>query len=163
MAEEILYNYEHSSGPLVPVCVPWERLTDATPTLGNPCEVASAVEGTHLSGAIMSLDADAETAIVNIAPGAMYNWKVRNVRTYDQGAEATFGAINYGDPVYYDSSSTMPAGVYLSTSPLDEDGDPNDHFGFIATVTPEHAADYPKGDTDASTEDCQVSLCGAGS
>ena len=34
------------------------------------------------------------------------------------GAEASWGTLNVGDPVFYDNSSTMTAlGLYLSTSP----------------------------------------------
>jgi hypothetical protein len=54
---------------------------------------------------------------------------VRNVRTYNQG-EATWGVINVGDPIYYDRSATMPAGVYLSTSPADNAAGANPLFGY---------------------------------
>ena len=161
MAEQILYDYEHSSGPVFTIAVPYARLTDTTPMAGNPCELASLLEGTHICGTVLSTDADDSIAIVNVAPCFIGNWQVRNVLTYAQGAEATFTAINVGDPVYYDSSSTMPAGVYLSMSPLDEDGDPNPRFGHIATITSEAAALYPKGTVTASTEDCQVMQHGA--
>ena len=56
---------------------------------------------------------------------------VRNVRTYNQG-EATWGVINVGDPIYYDRSATMPAGVYLSTAPADNAAGANPLFGYAA-------------------------------
>ena len=61
---------------------------------------------------------------------------VRNVRTYNPHAahtEATFGVIAVGDPIYYDRNKhvvTLPAGCYLSTSPLDNEGAANPLFGF---------------------------------
>jgi hypothetical protein len=166
MTEEILENYEHSSGPVFTIAVPYARLTDATPTEGNPCEVTSLVDGTQLVGTIMTIDATDSIAIVNVAPCFIGNWEVRNVLTYTGGnAEATFGAINYGDLVYYDHSATMPAGVYLSTSPLNINVNgttPNTLFGVIATITSEAAALYPKGGITASTQNCQVMQIGAG-
>lgn len=163
MVESILQNYEHSSGPVSTIPVPYARLTDATPTVGNPCELLSVLAGTQLTGTIMSIDADDSIAIVNIAPGFIGNWEVRNVLTYAAAVEATWGAINIGDPVYYDNSPTMPAGVYLSTSPLDNTGGANTLFGYIATKTSEAAALYPLGGITASTQNCQVQQRGAGS
>jgi hypothetical protein len=163
MTEVILSNYEHSSGPVFTVAVPYTRLTDATPTEGNPCEVTSLLAGTTLCGTIMTIDAGDSIAIVNVAPGFIGNWEVRNVLTYNPGvAELTWGAINYGDPVYYDASASMPAGVYLSTSPLNTGGTANTLFGHIATITSEAAALYPLGGATASTQNCQVIQRGAG-
>ena len=162
MTESILTDYEHSSGPVHTIAVPYARLTDATPTVGNPCELTSVLAGTQLCGTIMSIDAGDSVAIVNIAPGFVGNWEVRNVLTYNAAVEATWGAINVGDPVYYDSSATMPAGVYLSTSPLDNAGGANPLFGYVATITSEAAALYPLGGNTASTQDCQVMQRGAG-
>jgi len=163
MTEEILENYEHSSGPVFTIAVPYARMTDATPTASNPCQITSVLPGTQLTGTIMSTDATDSIAIVNVAPCFIGNWEVRNVLTYAQAAESTFGAINYGDPVYYDHSATMPAGVYLSTAPAAADAAANTLFGYIATVTSEAAALYPKGGATASTQDCQVCQVGAGS
>ena len=162
MTEEILENYEHSSGPVFTIAVPYARMTDATPTASNPCQITSLLPGTQLTGTIMTTDTTDSIAVVNVAPCFIGNWAVRNVLTYAQSAESTFGAINYGDLVYYDNSATMPAGVYLSTSPLDNIGTANSLFGVIATITSEAAALYPKGGATASTQDCQVMQIGAG-
>ena len=162
MTEEILENYEHSSGPVFTICVPYARLTDATPTEGNPCELTSLLPGTQLTGTIMTIDAADSVAIVNVAPCFIGNWAVRNVLTYAQSAESTFGAINVGDLVYYDHSASMPAGVYLSTAPTGTDTVANTRFGVIATITSEAAALYPKGGVTASTQNCQVMQIGAG-
>jgi hypothetical protein len=162
MVETILHNYEHSSGPVFTIAVPYARMTDATPTAGNPCEITSLLPGTQLTGTIMVTDATDSIAIVNVAPCFIGNWEVRNVLTYAQAAESTFGAINYGDLVYYDNSATMPAGVYLSTSPAAADASANTLFGTIAAITSEAAALYPKGGATASTQNCQVMQIGAG-
>jgi hypothetical protein len=162
MPEVILNNYEHSSGPVFTIAVPYARLTDVTPTPGNPCELTSLLAGTQLCGTIMTVDAGDSIAIVNVAPCFIGNWEVRNVLTYAAAVEATWGAINVGDLVYYDNSATMPAGVYLSTSPLDNLGVANTLFGVIATITSEAAALYPLGGITASTQDCQVMQRGAG-
>lgn len=164
MTESILADYEHSSGPVITVIAPYARLTDTTPTEGNPCELTSRTEGTQLTGTLMTCDDTDSIAVINVAPCFVGNWEVRNVLTYSQGAEATWGAIDIGDAVYYDSSSTMPAGVYLSTSPLDEDGDNNPLFGFVVVIGSDTLlASYPLGGATASTQDCQVMQIGAGS
>ena len=162
MVEQINNDYEHSSGPVMTIAVPYARLEDATPTESNPARVTGLLPGSELCGTILSIDAGDSIAIINVAPGFIGNWEVRNVLTYNGGNEATFGAINYGDPVYYDGSATMPAGVYLSTSPLDNTGAANARFGVIATKTSEAAAVYPLGGATASTQDCQVQQRGAG-
>jgi len=163
MTEEILENYEHSSGPVFTIAVPYARLTDATPTVGNPCQFTSLLPGTQLTGTIMTTDATDSVAIVNVAPCFIGNWEVRNVLTYNPGvAELTWGAINVGDLVYYDHSASMPAGVYLSTAPTGTDTVLNTRFGVIACITSEAAALYPKGGITASTQNCQVMQLGAG-
>jgi len=163
MVEQIHNDYEHSSGPVMTIAVPYARLTDATPTPSNPCELVSVLAGTQLCGTIMTVDAGDSIAIVNVAPGFIGNWEVRNVLTYKVGAEDTWGAINYGDPVYYDHSATMPAGVYLSIAPAGADAVANTLFGHVACKTSEAAALYPKGAGGvASTQDCQVQQRGAG-
>jgi len=162
MTEVILRGYQHSSGPYFPIAVPYARLTDTTPTIGNPCELTSLLPGTALCGSIMSIDAGDSIAIVNSAPAFIGNWEVRNVLTYSGEAENTFGAINIGDLIYYDNSATMPAVVYLSTSPLDNLGVANTLFGSVEVITSEAAALYPLGGATASTQDCQVQQKGAG-
>lgn len=164
MTEQVNHDYEHSSGPVHTIAVPYARLTDATPTISNPCELLSVTAGTQLCGTILTVDAGDSIAIVNVAPGFIGNWKVRNVLTYTVGvAELSWGPIDVGDPVYYDNSATMVAlGLYLSTSPLDLTGAANTLFGHIATITSEAAALYPKGGLTASTQDCQVMQRGAG-
>ena len=163
MTEEINHDYEHSSGPVHTIAVPYARLSDATPTETNPCELTSLLAGTQLCGTVLSIDAGDSVAVVNIAPGFIGNWEVRNVLTYNPGvAELTWGAINVGDLVYYDDSVGMPAGVYLSTSPLNTDGTANTLFGYVACITSEAAALYPLGGVTASTQDCQVMQRGAG-
>lgn len=162
MTEQILHNYETSSGPVLTRIIPYARLTDVTPTESNPCEVTSLLAGTQLTGTILTIDAADSVAVVNFAPGFTGYWPVANVLTYGGGVEATWGAINVGDLIYYDNSATMTAGVYLSTSPLDNTGAANTLFGAVAPVTSEAAALYPLGGITASTQNCDVMQRGAG-
>jgi hypothetical protein len=162
MPEEILNDYEHSSGPMLPFVVPYARLHDTTPTESNPCRVTSLLAGTMFCGALITCDAGDSIAVVNGAPGAVYNWPVRNVLTYAAAVEATWGAINVGDLIYYDDSATMPAGVFLSTSPLNNLGTANTRMGVVLPKVSELAALYPLGGVTASTQTCQVAINGIG-
>jgi len=67
-------------------------------------------------------DRDTDTyAVLDIAQGNIYRMYVRNVTAYNGGEEQTYAAITVGKKVYFDVSSTMPAGVKLSTSAEDKD------------------------------------------
>ena len=163
MPEQINHDYEVSSGC---ICdqhweVPWARLTDTTPTASNPAELTSRTPGTQLTGTILTVNATLQTAIIDFTPGMIYYPSVRNVLTYNAGVEATWGAINIGDAVYYDNSATMPAGVYLSTSPLDNTGAANTLFGFVVPRRPTDSAAV--GGATASTQRCAIMQRGAGS
>jgi hypothetical protein len=167
MTEEIRDNYECSSGNLRTWEIPYARLIDTTPTVSNPAAVNGLDygNGEALTGVIISLgvsDAGTSFAVLDCAPANVYYFEVRNVLTYDQAVEATWGAINIGDPVYYDDSATMPAGVYLSTSPLDNLGNANVKYGHVVGCNISDMEDYPKGSVTASTQECGVMLIGAG-
>ena len=107
--------------------IPIARLHDITPTATNPACVTGVLAGAELSGTVLSVSVAsgliAAMAEIDFTPGMVYLHDVRNVLTYaagPAGAEATWGPINIGDPVYYDPSTTMVAlGIYLSTSPSD--------------------------------------------
>ena len=165
MTEVVRNEYEASSeGAVRHWEIPYARLTDATPTATLPCEVTSLTRSTQLTGTILEVDADDSVAVVDFTCGMVYYQEVRNVLTYNPGvAELTWGAINIGDEVYYDGSAGMPAGVYLSTSPLDTDGTANTRFGWIVSRNDTDMALYPKGGVTASTQDCGVMQLGSGS
>lgn len=165
MTEEIRNDYECSSeGAVLHWPIPYARLTDATPTVSLPAEVTSVLPGTQLTGTILSIDAGDSIAVIDFTAGMVYWHEVRNVLTYAAAVEATWGAINIGDPVYYDSSATMPAGVYLSTSPLDNVGGANTLFGHVVPclTNSDDPGDYPKGGVTASTQECGVAQIGVG-
>lgn len=163
MVEAIHDDYECSSeGGVRHWEIPYGRLTDATPTPTNPAEVTSLLPGTQLTGTILTVDAANSVALIDFTPGMVYRQTVRNVRTYVGAAENTWGAINIGDPVYYDNSATMPAGTYLSTSPLDNLGVANTLFGEIVPMDDADMALFPKGGAVASTQTCGVMQRGAG-
>lgn len=148
--------------------IPYARLADTTPEVGEPALVTSAVLTEKMGGAVLSIDADDSVAVIDFTPAKIYAWSVRNVITYAGAAESTFRAINIGDTVYYDASPTMPSGVKLSTSPLDSAGNANSVFGHVvpkdgggSDAAPDLAL-YPKGTTTASTQACGVMVRGAG-
>jgi len=163
MTEEVKQDYQVSSeGAVRHWEIPYARLTDTTPTVSNPAEVTSLLAGTQLTGTILSVDAGESVAVIDFTCSMVYWQEVRNVLTYAAAVEATWGAINIGDIVYYDNSATMPAGVYLSTSPLDNTGAANTRFGYVVPAQDTDMALYPKGGITASTQDCAIMQLGAG-
>jgi hypothetical protein len=161
MTEAIHNDYEVSSeGAVRHWEIPYTRLTDATPTPSNPAEVTSLLPGTQLSGTILTVDG--VVAVIDFTSGMVYRQTVRNVLTYNAGAENTWGAINIGNPVYYDNSATMPVGTYLSTSPLDNTGVANTPFGYAVPMDDVDMALFPKGGAAASTQTIGVMQRGAG-
>lgn len=159
MAEAIQNDYEVSSeGAVRHWAIPNERLEDGTPTATFPAAVKSLLPGTQLTGTILVVDG--AFSVIDFTCSMVYYQNVRNVLTYSEAAEATFGAINIGDPIYYDRSATMPAGIYLSTSPTDAAGVANPLFGFRV---PKNDSDIAaKGGVTASTQRCAVMQLGAG-
>lgn len=165
MTEAIHNDYEVSSeGGVRHWEIPYARLTDATPTPSNPAMVTSVLATASLTGTILSVDAGLSVAIIDFTPGMVYRQTVRNVLTYGAGpAEATWGPINIGDPIYYDATATMPVGTYLSTSPLDGAGVANKLFGFAVSMDEVDMALYPKGAAlVGSTQTVGVMQVGAG-
>jgi hypothetical protein len=153
MSESVRTNYEVSLASAERHWeVPYSRMEDTSPTPTQPAAVKSRTNGTQICGTILSIDAGASIAIVDFTCSMVYAHDVRNVLTYSGAAENTFGALNIGDPVYYDRSSTMPAGVKLSTSPLDKDGNANPLFGYIVAKDDTDSALFAKGGGTASTQ-----------
>jgi len=142
----------------------WEftktRLENATPTATEPFALLSGVDGQQLCGTVLT-SVSGDTKIVGDVTNSMvYKHYVRNVVSYAAGAESVFTAIVEGAPIYYDRSSTMPSGVYLSLSPLDENGDANPFFG---TAVLENEDDtFAKGAATASTQEVAVAQAGVG-
>jgi len=161
MVEAIHNDYEVSSeGAVRHWEIPYSRLTDITPTPTNPAQVTSLLPGTQLTGTILTIDAGDSIAVIDFTCSMVYLHYVRNVLTYVGAAENTWGAINIGDPVYYDHSATMPAGVYLSTAPAAADAAANTLFGFVVPANDTDA--FPKGAGVASTQRCAIMQIGAG-
>lgn len=125
----------------------WEfnyaRLENNTPTATEPFAVLSRIAGTQIVGTVLVTDAGDSIIIGDVTHSMVYYHDVRNVRTYAAAVEATWGVIAEGDPIYYDRSATMPANIYLSTSPLDNTGAANPLFG--------HAVERWDGDTALPT------------
>jgi hypothetical protein len=133
MTETVHNDYEVSSeGAVRHWTFPYARLRDATPTPTNASQVIGLLLGANLCGTILTIDAGRSMAVIDVTASMVYRHDVRNVLTYNPGvAELTWGVLNIGDPVYYDGSASMPAGVYLSTSPLNTGATANTLFGWI--------------------------------
>ena len=152
------------------LAVPYARLEDTTPAVGEPAAVISLLLGTQVCGVVLSLDAINSWAIIDFTPGKLYWFQVRNVLTYSSGAESTFGAINIGDPIYYDGGAVMVAlGLKLSTAPTDSGAvgtgagaAANPIFGFVVGADAIDTPLYPKGGATASTQWVGVMVRGAG-
>lgn len=147
------------------VLIPWTRLTDATPTKGDPAQVTGRIAGEQLTGTVYNAGTIADPyAVLNVAEGRMERHNVRNVLSYTAGpvAEAVWGPINIGDPVYYDAEQDVLNGIKLSTSPLQSDGaTPNARFGTIIMLQNETSASFYKGAAlVGSTHECGIVGCG---
>lgn len=183
MTEVVHSDYEVKSEQAV--ChwtFPVARLHDITPTPTNPACVTGVLPGAELNGTILTINAalpaNATFALIDVTPGMVYLHDVRNVLTYaagPAGAEATWGPINIGDPVWYDPSTTMVAlQIYLSTAPADNGAAPganaNSVFGWVVpapstTGFDTDAATFPHGagaDATASTHRLAVMQKGSG-
>lgn len=152
MTETVHADYEVKSE--FAVChweIPVGRLHDITPTPTNAACVTGLLAGAELNGTILSIlpptAATATFAVIDFTPGMVYMHDVRTVLTYGGGpAEATWGTLQVGDPVFYDATATMVAlGIYLSTSPLDGAGNANSLFGWIVPADSDTAGQF---DTD---------------
>lgn len=168
MTETVHADYEVSSeGAVRHWEIPYARLEDTTPTPTSAAKVTSAVVGAELTGTVLTIDATNSIAVIDFTHSMVYMHDVRTVATYKGGNEATWQALNIGDTVYYDGSATMPAGVYLSVSPLDNTGAANPIFGHIvpgqsSTAWDTDAGDYAKAaGASGNTWRCAVMQEGA--
>ena len=159
MVESIRNDYEVSSQADAHWPVSYARMTDVTPTVTQPALLTAITAGTEIGGTVLSIDASTSRAVVDLRPAVTYLHEVRNVRTYNAAVEATWGAINEGDRIYYDPSATMPAGTVLSTSPLDNNGVANPLWG---TAVYSGRVTFPLGGATASTQEVPVMQRGAG-
>ncbi len=162
---ETVAGYQQSSegGRERHIRVPWSRQLDTTPVLHDPVAITSVIVGSEVTGTIITVGTVADpVSIVNVAEGAKYVRLVRNVRTWAGGpAEATWGPINFGDPVFYDAESSAANGVRLSTSPQTSGAVANPRFGTVVMHETEAEDDFPKGDDQAgSNQTVTVMQCG---
>lgn len=140
--------YEQDLIKLQTIVAPADRLEDTTPTIHKPAAVLGTV-GLQITGTIIGVQTDVtpNTITLDVRNGKIYLHQLRNVLTYSGAIEDTWTLINYGMAVYYDRSSTMPAAVKLSTSPLDKDGVANALFGHIVWAQTEEPDPF-QGDRD---------------
>ena len=163
MVETVHSDYEVTSERATAhIEIPYTRLFDQTPTPTNPAQVTGLIAGVEVNGTILTISpgpaAASSFAVIDFTPSAVYMQDVRTVLTYAggaDGAEATWGTLNVGDPVYYDNSTTMVAlGLYLSTSPNNDTPGGvgprvNTQFGWIVPASAAHGG-LATWDTDAA-------------
>jgi hypothetical protein len=143
--------------------IPFASLENATPLITEPAAVLSHVPGTQLTGTVLTVDDTLDVAVIDFTCSMVYRHNVRNVHTYNQGAEATFIQISIGDPIYYDRSATMPANCYLSVSPMDSVGGANPIWGFAVPADDADMLLYPKANAQSGvTIETAVMQVGAG-
>jgi hypothetical protein len=113
----------------------------------HPCLAIGdkANRATNDVGVMVTYNAAADLAIMNVAQNFMFKAYVANVLTYGGGNPATFDtSLAVGDPVYVDDSPALTDGVTLSRSPLNAAGNGNPLAGYIDY--PQDAyADFPVG------------------
>lgn len=166
MPEAYEYQQSSESGRERMVKIPWSRLADATPSIHDPAQVTGLTAGEQMTGTVVNAGTATtnEYVILNVAEGRREYHNVRNVLTYsaDPVAEATWGPINIGDPVYYDAEQDALNGVKLSTAPQQSDGaTANARFGVVIMHQDEDEDDFAKGtDQDGSTQECAILCCG---
>jgi len=119
----------------------------------------------EVCGTVITVNATNDTAIVNVAEGAIYMHYVRNITVWnadDSEAAATFAAINVGDPVFYDHQADLLGNGKLSTAQFMADGTtPKPRFGTVVLAQEEvEADDFPKGGLTASFQLCAVLQAG---
>jgi len=137
--------------------------------VSNPASVvddaARPGTATRVCGTILTVDATNSIATIDFTCGMVYRQPVRNVTTYAQQVESAWAAIQFGAPIYYDNSTTMPVGVYLSLS-AQNNANPqvaNPLFGFAVGWSDADTASFPKALINvASTTDVAVMQRGCG-
>jgi len=166
-------DWESSSGPILSRQFPVTDLWPQGVTAGwcksdnSACDILAdglhpflaigpkALRPINMVGVVMTYNATADLAQVNIAPGFVAKAYVANVLTYGGGNPNTFDqSLAIGEPVYIDDSDALADGVTLSRSPANDDAnnnplagylfyDQNDYSNFYIGG-PNASADWPK-------------------
>lgn len=124
----------------------------------------------NLTGVVISYNADAEIAQVNLAEKVCVKNYVSNVSTYSGGTPNTFKTTFYiGMPVYVDDSTGLGAGTTLSTLNANDDGDPNplagylyycqDEYKNIGIGGPNAVSTWPDGELTLANEHVEAEYC----
>ncbi|NIV32509.1 MAG: hypothetical protein GWN58_24635 [Anaerolineae bacterium] len=94
----------------------------------------------NLTGVVLSYDADATQAVVDVCPSRIVRTYVSNILTYAQGAPATWEAAPaLGQPVYVDDSDDLGAGTTLSMAAANTAGVDNPLAGWLFYCQDEYA------------------------
>jgi hypothetical protein len=94
----------------------------------------------NLTGVVLTYDADATQAVVDVCPSRIVRSYVSNILTYAQGAPATWEAAPaLGQPVYVDDSDDLGAGTTLSMAAANTTGVNNPLAGWLFYCQDEYA------------------------
>jgi len=132
------------------------------PVVAIGSRVSTSGRGLNPVGLVVSVTPGLTTATsqvrVNITHGKIVrNW-VANVLTYTGTTPSTFVTAPFpGQPVYVDDSAALGAGVTLSMSPLNTDGDRNPLGGFLWYCQDELPDSAVGGARSAATFDTSLS------
>lgn len=107
----------------------------------------------NVTGVVISYDAHADMAVVNVANCVVVRAYVSNILDYDeQGNSDTWeDAPALGQPVYVDDSDDLGAGCTLSMSDDNEDGLANPLAGYLWYCQDEHVDSGVGGPQSACT------------
>lgn len=90
---------------------------------------AGAGRAYYETGTVLTYSADNTRVILNVAPGHGNKNYVANIASY--GPVVFLATYIIGMPVFVDDSDNLGAGVTLSLSPLNVDGDDNPFHGWL--------------------------------
>jgi len=94
----------------------------------------------NLTGVVLSYDASATQAVIDVCPSRIVRSYVSNILTYDQGAPATWEAAPaLGQPIYVDDSDDLGAGTTLSMAAANTAGVANPLAGYLFYCQDEYA------------------------
>ncbi len=166
MAKDTTSEYRAGGALPQPEAIPYSVLEDTTPIIHKPAAVkGGGLDGSLMTGTILTLDAVNSVAVIDFASGAKYFHTVINTLTYSGGNPATFATLNVGTPVYYDPTAALVAAdIHLSLSPLDSAGAANTLFGWVALADYEipngfgKTNPYPLGSASVTTTHTNVCI-----
>jgi hypothetical protein len=106
----------------------------------------------NLTGVVLSYDASATQAVIDVCPSRIVRAYVSNILTYAQGAPATWEAAPaLGQPIYVDDSDDLGAGTTLSMASANTAGVDNPLAGYLFYCQDEYVDSGVGGPNSSAT------------